>query len=76
MLKFMDMLPKMVNHPPFSLEKYVYCVFEQIRKCKTLKVSVWLMASMQLLDNVMTVVMAPKVSIVSHRSIRSVQCLD
>jgi hypothetical protein len=76
MLKFTDMLPKMVNHPPFSLEKYIYNVFEQIRKCKTLKVSAWLTASLQLLDNVMAVVMAPKVRIVSYRSIRSVQCLD
>jgi len=43
---------------------------------KTLKVSAWLMASLQLLDNVTTVVIAPNVRIVSQRSIRSVQCLD
>lgn len=76
MLKFTDMLPKMINHPPFSLEKYIYYVFEQIGKRKTLKVSAWLMASLRMLDKVTTVVIAPKVRIVSHRSIRSVQCLD
>jgi hypothetical protein len=74
MLKFTEMLPEMVYHPPFSLGKYIK-VFEQIRKCKTLKFSAWLVASLQLLDNVTTVV-ASKVRIMSHRSSRSVQCLD
>jgi hypothetical protein len=54
----------MVYHPPFSLEKYICYVFEQIRKYKPLKVSALLMASLQLLDNVTTVVIAPKVRIV------------
>lgn len=72
MLKFTEMLTKMVNHPPFSLEKYIF--FMSLNEYKN--VSAWLMASLQLLDDGTTVVIAPKVGIVSHRSCRSVQCLD
>jgi hypothetical protein len=58
------MLPKMVNHPPFSLEKYIcYVLYENVR----LIISAWLMASLQLLDNETTDVIAPNVRIVEKK---------